>query len=720
MTTTYNTSRRNFIKTTGIIAFGLTIGLDAKAKAINISKGSVLSAVELSPFIIINTNGEITIINPRPDMGQGTFQSVPSLIAEELEVELEKIKIIQSDGKPKYGSQTSGGSSSISTLWLPLRKVGAGVKEMLITAAAKKWNVSRDLCFASNARVYLKGGNKNFGYGELVEEASKLEVPANPVLKTPKEFKILGKPVKKFDIPPRVNGTAVYGLDIEVPGMVYASILHSPRIFNKVVSIDATQTMQVPGVLQVMKAERKMIHCITECVAIIATSWWAASKGRRALKVQWDNGDLENKLHTEAYFKDCYEAARKGGITYEDVNDFKNAYSKSTSKLDVTYETPFLSHVPVEPENATVHVKEDGTVEIWAPIQGPGETLNEVAEYLNVSPEKVKVNATLVGGSFGRKAYIDFVKEACFISNQLKKPVKVIWAREDDITQGPYRPGMLSHMQGFVEGGKITGFHHHAIGESIERQVFNKLPDGEVDPWICSMLSTKNNRYQFNRSEKISWTNVKTQIPIMWWRSVNASNFAFGHECFIDELAHLAGKDPMQARLDLLTDARSRKVLTTLAEKSKYADKLPVGSARGVSLFKSFGTICACCITVTKSGSGVKINKVVSVIDCGSYVSADIVKAQTEGNIVMGISAAIKGGIIWKHGVCQHHNYNDYHVLRINETPDIEVHIIENNEPPSGVGEPGLPPVAPALVNAIFVATGVRFRNLPIDINQLT
>lgn len=718
-TDNYNSNRRDFIKTMGLTGLGLIIGLDAHAKAVNISaQNANVLTLEINPFILINTQNQITIVNPRPDMGQGTLHSIPALIAEELEVELAQVTIIQSDGKSKYGSQTSGGSTSVRQLWFPLRKAGAAVKEMLIKTAATRWKVSEQQCYASNGSVYLKGGAKTFTYGQLVEEASKLALPANPVLKDPNDFKILGKSLKRLDVPSRVTGKAIYGLDIDVPGMVYASILHSPMIFGKIVSIDDTAALKVPGVLRVMPCERKMIHRVTDSVAVIASSWWAADKGRRALSVTWDNGELPKQLHTDTYFQRCYDAARKEGINFEEHNDFKAKYGAATKRLDLTYETPFLSHVPVEPENATVHVKHDGSVEVWAPVQGPGETLNEVAEYLNVAPDKIKINATLLGGSYGRKAYIDFVKEACFISHQLKKPVKVMWTREDDITQGPYRPGMLSHMQGFVEDGKITGFHHHVIGESIQRQVFQGLADDEADD-LCEMLTTRNSTYEFISAEKVSWTNVKTEIPIMWWRSVNAANVAWGQECFVDELAHLANKDPLQARLELLKDNRFKNVLEILAKQSKYQEKLPEGSGKGISLFRSFGSICACCITVSKANSGIKIDNVVTVMDCGQYVNPDMVKAQTEGNIVMGISAAIKGGIIWKNGICQHKNYNDYHVLRINEMPAIEVYLVESGEEPGGVGESGLPPVAPALGNAIFAATGVRIRNLPIDIEHL-
>src|SRR5687767_11128103 len=351
----YQLSRRNFIKHTGIAGLGLIVGLDAHARAYNLAgkKAETLN-VELSPFILIDADNNITIINPRPDMGQGTRQSVPSLIAEELEVSFDQIHIIQSDGKSKYGSQTAGGSSSISTLWIPLRKAGAGVREMLIQAAANRWKVHTSQCNAASARVHLKGSDESFTYGQLVEDASKLEIPQDPPLKDAKDFKILGKHFPKRDTPARVTGKAVYGIDIEVPGMVYASVLHSPMLFGKVVSIDDEATRKVAGVQQVMKCERKMIHRMAEGVAVIASSWWAANKGREALKVTWDNADLEKSLHTDEYFKRCYEASKKEGIVYEQSGSFETKFASAEKKLEATFETPFLAHVPVEPENATV------------------------------------------------------------------------------------------------------------------------------------------------------------------------------------------------------------------------------------------------------------------------------------------------------------------------------------------------------------------------------
>ena len=528
----------------------------------------------------------------------------------------------------------------------------------------------------------------------------------------------MGKFNKRLDVPDRVTGKAVYGMDVEVPNMVYACIQHSPMIHGKVVSIDDTEALKVKGVLQVLKCERPMPHRTSDAVAVIATNWWAAMKGRKALNVKWDNGDLEKTMSTDKYFADCYEATKKEGIRHEEKGDFNAKFANAKQKLELIYETPFLAHAPIEPECAVVHVKDDGTAEVWAHVQGPDGALGDVSKALGISKDKIKFNVPLLGGSFGRKAYGDFLNETCFLAKILKKPVKMIWTREDDITQGPYRPGMLSHVQGIVNNGKIAGFHHHAVGESIIGQVFKFLPADEADPWLSGELAAENNKYDF-AVEKVSFTHVKTEIPIVWWRSVYASNFAWGQECFMDELAQLAGKDPLEARLNVIKDARYRKVLETLSEKANWKEKLAEGQGKGLAIFASFGSISACCITVSKKDKGVTIDNVVSVLDCGQYVNPDHVKAQTEGNIIMALTAAIKDGITFKNGVCEQTNFHQYNILRINETPKMAIHIIESGEKPGGVGEPGLPPVAPALGNAIFAATGKRIRKLPFDIANI-
>jgi isoquinoline 1-oxidoreductase beta subunit len=717
--TSNNNSRREFLRLSSLSGLGLMLGVSSFAKNASIVKLTEEALqLEINPFIIIDNLGNITLVNPRPDMGQGSTQAVPSLLAEELEVSLEKVKLIQSDGKSKYGSQTAGGSSSVRELWEPLRKAGAAAKEMLTETAAKRWGVSVDKCYAEDARIHQRNSDKSFSYGELADEASKLPIPKNPKLKDPKDFKIIGKTKPRLDVPDRVTGKAVFGMDVDVPGMVYAAILHAPAIHGKIVSIDDAAAKKIPGVIKIMKAERPMPHRTSEAVAVIATNWWAALKGKKALNVTWDNSGLD-KMTTDSYFAKSYEAAKAEGINFEEKGDIDQTLAHAEKTLEAVYETPFLAHAPIEPENAIAHVKDNGEVEIWAPIQGPDWALRDVAGYLKVKPEQIKINVFLLGGAFGRKAYHDFLLEACFLSKELKKPVKVIWTREDDISQGPYRPGMLSAMRGAVNGKKIAAFHHHAIGESINRQVFNGLKDHEVDDWITGELSAENHKYNLP-VWKLSWSNVKTDIPIVWWRSVYASNFAFGQECFMDELAHAAGVDPIEARQAVLQDARFKKVLEVISEKANWKEKLPAGQGRGVAMFKSFGSISACCVTVSKQSDGsVKIDKVVSVIDCGWHVNPDNVKAQTEGNIVMGLTAAIKPGITYAGGMAQQSNFNDYPIMRINEAPEMDIHIVNSGEVPGGVGEPGLPPVAPALANAIFAATGKRLRKLPIDLNEV-
>ncbi|MFN4146345.1 MAG: molybdopterin cofactor-binding domain-containing protein [Runella sp.] len=715
-------NRREFIKTLGLSSAGLMMGLSATAtpRPINLSgKSPSALALEINPFIVIEPNGQIILINPRPDMGQGSTQAVPSLLAEELEVRLDQVTIAQSDGKGKYGDQTSGGSSSVRALWQPIRKAGAAAKEMLIKAAAQRWQLPTTECYAHEGKVIHKPSGKTLTYGEVADDASKLEVPQNPTLKDPKDFKIVGKYAPRLDVPSRVTGTAVFGIDVEVPDMVYAVMIHNPTLHGKVVAIDDSEALKIKGVQRVMRCPRPMPHRTSEAVAVIADHYWAALSAKNNVKVTWDNGDLPQTMTTANYFKQCREAATKEGLVAEDKSNFAKIYGAAARKLEAIYETPFLAHAPIEPENATVHVKDDGSVEIWAPVQGPDWAMRDVAGYLNIKPEKIKINVTLLGGAFGRKAYHDFLLEACYLSRELKKPVKLIWTREDDITQGPYRPGMIARMQGGIDAkNNIVAYHHHPIGESIQFQVF-KAPNNKPDDWICGELSQEEQKYQIP-AYKISFTHVPTDIPVVWWRSVYASNFGFSQESFFDELAHAAQKDPLKARLELLSDERFKKVLETLAEKAKWAEKLPAGKGRGLAIFKSFGSISACCITVAKQGTGIKIEKVVSVIDCGHYVNPDNVKAQTEGNIVMGLTAAIKKGITFAKGQAEQTNFHQYQIMRFGEMPPVEIHIVDSGAMPGGVGEPGLPPVAPALTNAIFAATGKRIRRLPFDLATLS
>jgi len=716
-------SRRDFIKASSILAIGFSLPSFGNSKTI-VHKIDTANAnalgLELNPYILINDAGKITLFNARPDMGQGTHQALPMLLAEELEVNLDQVEIRNTDGQGKYGSQLSGGSSSVNSRWTPMRTAGAAVREMLISAAATKWQVPVSECFAENAKVVHKPTNKVFTYGELVAEASKLEVPKTPKLKDPKDFKLLGKSVPRPEIPSKINGTAVFGIDGDVPGMLYASIEHSPSIHGKVLSYDGAEAMKVKGVKFVVKTERKMPHKTVEAVAVVADNYWAAFKGRKALKIKWD-AEGSDKISTDAYYEDLRRLAKTEGKAYKEhtKGDFSKDLMGATQKLEANYQTPFVAHAALEPQNATVWVQGD-KAELWAPIQGPDGLIVEVAAYLKIKPENIKINVPFMGGSFGRKAYYDYVMEALHISKQVNAPVKVIWTREDDITQGPFRPGMMSVMEGVLyANGAVVAHNHKIVGASIEHQVFKAPLKDAPDSWAAEAATLDDSPYDFG-SRTMSFHLAETDIPIVWWRSVYSSTTAFGQESFMDELAHAAKTDPLAFRLDMLAAApRFSRVLQTLAKKSNYHYKLPENQAIGIAIARSFGSIVAHAVTVSKQGKGIKIEKVVSVIDCGMTVNPNNVIAQTEGNIVMGLTAAIKNGISFKDGMAEQTNFHQYNVLRINEMPKTEVHIIQNQEAPSGVGEPGLPPIAPALCNAIFNLTGKRLRTLPFDISDI-
>jgi isoquinoline 1-oxidoreductase subunit beta len=712
-----NLQRRDFLKLSGTGSLGLILGVNTIALAAGVKKiAPAVLELEINPFIVIDTLGNITLVNSRPDMGQGSTQAVPSLLAEELEVDLKKVNIVQSDGRAKYGSQQSGGSSTVRGLWIPLRQAGAAAREMLIETAAKKWNTPIKMCYAKDGRVYKKGSEDSFGYGELSEDASKLPVPTNPKLKDKADFNYLGKFHKRLDVPSRVTGTAVFGIDVVVPDMLYAVMVHSPSIHSKLVSFDDTEAKKVIGIKSIFKSERKMPHKSSDAIAVVADNYWSALKASRLLKANWSSE--EQVQNSDEYFAAMYEAAKGEGVNAEEKGDFNAFYKFNDKKLEGIYETPFLSHSAIEPVNATAHVKADGTVEVWAPIQGPDGALEQVAQYLKIDQSKVQINPTLLGGSFGRKAYMDFLMEACAISKSVNAPVKLIWPREDDMSQGPYRPAMLSAMKGVI-GNKsnIAAFHHHAIGESIMGQAFGWQPPYEADGWLSGELSEENHKYDFG-VHKLSYSRVKTTIPVVWWRSVYASNFAWGQECFLDELIHEAGQDPYKARLELLKNSkRDQVVLERLKDEANLLEKLPDNEAKGIAMFRSFESMSAACVHLAQTPDGIKIKKVTSILDCGMFVNPDQVKAQTEGNIVMGLSAAIKGGITFSDGKCNQQNFDTYQFMRISEMPEVSIHIVENDEAPGGVGEPGLPPIAPALGNAIFNLTGKRVRKLPIDLN---
>ena len=719
-------SRREFLKNASAAGAFLAVGLGGAGKifafsGISDTNAEINEVTELNTFILLSADSRITIFNPRPEMGQGTWQSMPALIAEELEVDPAMVDVRITDGTPKYGqAQWVGGSTAVRMSWTALRKVGAAAKEMLIKAAANRWQIAERACFAPNGRVFQKNTSNSSSYGELAGEAARLEVPKNPVLKDPKDFNILGKPMPRPDIPLKVNGSAVFGIDVEVPGMLYATVQHCPVIHGKIVNFNAEEVLQMPGVKGVFRTERTLPHKKVEGVAIVATSYWAAVKARQALQVEWDNTGY-TQISTKEYFAQARQkAASQDGAAYDDVvGDVKSAFKISKTVLEAVYETPFAAHAPIEPMNATALVKGD-QVEIWAPVQSAMWVKGQVAENLGIPEENIKVHIVFMGGSFGRKGYNDFVLEAVDIARQAGAPVKLLWTREDDMANGPFRPGMINALKGGLDAqGKAVAWEHKVTGGSIGAQTGNLDLTGKTEGGGAETIDQETSPYAIpNRRQAFIWQ--PTDIPIVWWRSVYSSTNAFAQESFVDEMAHAAKKDPLDFRLELLKDhPRFIAVLQTLAEKSNYRALRKQKKAIGIAIAHSFGSTVAWAVVVSKKGAGIALEKAVGVIDCGMIINPDTVKAQMEGNVVMALSAAVKPAITFSNGEAQESNFHQYPLPTIREIPPIEVHIMANRENPGGAGEPGLPPFAPALFNAVFLATGKRVRTLPASLDNV-
>ncbi len=723
--TNYKVNRREFLITSGkgigALAIGAAIPGVVSANGLMKVDANNMLAYDVTPFVNIDATGAITIFNTRPDMGQGTWQSIPTIVAEELDVDPSTIKIKMSEGEKKFGGQGSGGSSSVRESYEPLRKAGAAANQMLRQAAAAKWKCDLSDTKTDNGKVIQISSNRTFTYGELAIDASKLEIPKEPKLKERSQFKYIGKETKRQDIPLKTAGKAGYGLDVEIPGMVYAVPVHSPYIHARVDTLDDTEARKVSGIIDIIRTERDNHPIKAETVTVLANNQWSAIKASRLLNIKWIKKYDDESMSTQAYFDKCKAEIEKAGNKYpESKGDFDTTYKATSNKVSAVYQTPFASHAALEPNNATAWAKGNG-VELWAPIQGTDWVKQDLAQYLNTNIDNIVIHPTFMGGAFGRKAFYDYVREAVMISKKINKPVKLVWTRETDMTQGPFRPGMINAVWGSIDAnGNVNSFHHKIIGESIQGQIFHADLTSKADDWALETIGFEDSPYDIpNRYH--SHALVKTNIPILWWRSVYSSTNAFGQESFIDELAHAAGKDPLDLRYEMLKDQpRFTAVLKKLEEKSDYRSlRGQSGKNIGIAIARSFGSIAAQAVILSKNGNGVKIEKVVSVIDCGIPITPNNVRAQTEGNVVMGLTAAIKSDITFNQGQCDQSNYHNYQIMRYPESPEIKVYIMENDEKPGGVGEPGLPPVAPALANAIHNLTSKRIRTLPLDLNNI-
>lgn len=714
-------SRRNFIRLSGMAGTALSLGfyLPAKAKEIEVIKTSTAEnlGIEMNAWISIDTSGKVTVINHRAEMGQGSFQSVPQIIAEELEVDLNSINIVFAQGNSsKYGSQITGGSSTIRANYQKLLKLSATAREMLTQAAANKWSVSPSECYAENGFIIHKASGKKFHYGELVEEATKLDPPKEVTLKDPKHYKVLRKPMPRQDTPSKVNGSAIFGLDKKLPGMLYAVVERNPRFLGKVKSFDDTAAKQVPGVKHVLKVQMIVFAHKREGVAVVADSTWAAMQGRKALKVEWDDTGFEHHSTEQLYTKMNEQLKTGSPINFKSKGNFQQTFDRATSKVEALYETPYESHSCMEPLNCIADVKDD-SVEIWGPIQAPDWIQDDLSQQFNLPKEKVVVNMTFLGGGFGRKAFTDYPYEAAVLSKELKAPVQVVWTREDDTTQGPFRPGMVYQCKGaLTEDGRIEGFETKMSGQNMDHQWIGARKDSYNSSTTEGFLETYMNslpHYSFGDYP------LDTPVPVMWWRSVYSSTNAFAFESFMDELSIKAGKDPIDFRRQHAWDERVQLLMEKLEEVSGWK-KREKNAGFGVAITECFSTFVGEVVKVSKKPDGkIKIDKVWAVMDCGWYVNPDIIRAQIEGSIVMALGAATKHATTFADGKAVEKNFDSYKISRIQEIPEIEVHIMDNQEKAGGVGEPSLPPFAPALTNAIFDLTGKRIRKLPFNLETV-
>ena len=711
-------SRRNFLRTTGITGAALCLGFsfssDGKEAKVVVATDADQSAIEMNAWIKIDASGKVTLVDHRAEMGQGSFQSVAQIIAEELEVDLKDVDIIFAQGDPKkYGGQITGGSSTVRSAYKKLLKLSATAREVLIVAAAARWKVAPAECYAQSGNVIHKSSGKKFHYGELVADASKLEAPKNIVLKKRSDYKLIGKPLHRKDTPMKTNGAAIFGLDKKLPGMLYAVVERNPRLRGKVKSFDATATKKIPGVKHVFVVKMEVFNTIREGVAVVATSTWAAMQGRKALKVLWDDAGFEHVNIADVYTRQQQEL-EKEGLSFKKQGDPDGMLAKASKTLDVVYQTPYQTHSAMEPLNCIAHYQKD-KVEIWGPIQAPDWVQGDISKKFDVPIDNVRVNMTFLGGGFGRKAFLDYPYEATMISKQIGGPVQVVWTREDDTTQGPYRAGISYRAQGAIANGEITAVKFRMAGQNIDhwsgpkRGVANdSTTEGFLAPYFESI-------------KNISFADVPFEIPIpnMWWRSVYASTNGFAYESFIDELAHEAGKDPLDFRRAYLKDDRCQKLIDKMEEVSGWKNRKK-NEGYGVAITECFASTVGQIVKVSRKADGaIVIDKVWAVMDCGWYVNPDIIQAQVEGSVVMALGAATMHEITFKNGLVEQHNFYDYKMPRIADIPPIEVHVIDNDADAGGVGEPGLPAFSPALTAAIFDLTGKRIRKLPFDMAKV-
>lgn len=703
-------NRRDFIKVTSTAGSGLILGFYLPST--NKLTGEPLASAVFEPnaWIKVQPDNFVRIMVAKSEMGQGVVTSLPMIVAEEMDLDFSKVIVEKAPAnRKKYGWQMTGGSNSVSGGWEKLRIAGATAREMLVSAAAQEWDVSPNECMTKNGVVSHQITGKEFTYGELAGKADQIKVPKNPKLKSKDDFSIIGKSQKRKDTSSKINGTAEFALDVQLEGMVYATVIHSPVFGGKVKSFDKGSVSDITGIIKIFKIERGL--------AIVAENTWAAMKAGKNIKIDWSAGESSG-VDSEKISKDLLKASQKKGSVVRKEGNVKNALKSADNIHEAIYESPLQAHATMEPMTCTAYVKND-KCQVWAGTQDPNGARKIAAKVSGLSKKQVEVNVTYLGGGFGRRAHNDFVSEAVEISTVLKKPVKLIWSREEDMQHDYYRPASVHVMRGaFDKNNQLTTWAHRITAPSILFTQFVKIPfpfKEKAD--VISVEGAKHLPYEIPNMQ-VDFQMTKTTIPLWFWRSVYNSQNAFANECFMDELAEKAGKDPVQFRLNLIPkSSRDAGVIKLVAEKSGWENFKSNSIFQGMSCHKSFGTWVAQVARVSIEDNKVKVHEVHCAVDCGTVINPAIAKAQISSGIIYGLSATLKSKITVKDGRVAQSNFDNFDVIRMDETPKIHVYFVDSDESPTGLGEPGLPPIAPAVTNAVYAATGKRFRDLPIRLS---
>jgi isoquinoline 1-oxidoreductase subunit beta len=708
-------SRRGFLRAGAATGGGLLLSLSlpfAKGEADAANAESFVP----NAFIRISGDEQIVLTMPYVEMGQGTYTAIPMLIAEELEVDLKQVRLEHAPpneklyANPLLGVQATGNSNAIRGAWQPLRQAGATARTMLVSAAARRWNVDPASCRAQGGEVLHAPTGRSIKYGELAADAARMPVPENVALKRPEDFKLIGTPAKRLDTPAKVNGTAVFGIDVRPPGVRIATLAQSPAFGGRVKRVDDTAAKAVKGVRQIVRLD--------DAVAVVADHMGAAKKGLAALVIEWDDGP-HAKLSTEEIARELETATLNSGAVAQNTGDTGKAMANAVTKLEATYQVPFLAHATMEPMNCTVHVRKDGC-EVWVGNQAVARVQAAAAKTAGLPLDKVVVHNHLIGGGFGRRLEVDGVIRAVQIAEEVDGPVKVVWTREEDIQHDMYRPYWFDRISaGIDEKGMPVAWDHRFAGSSV---VARWLPPAFKDGLDPDSTEGAINLVYALPNMHVEYVRVEPRgIPTAFWRSVGPSHNVFVIESFIDELAAAAKQDAVAYRRALLDKApRAKAVLELAAEKAGWEQPLPERAGRGVSVQFVFATYLAVVAEVEVSTAGaVRVRRVVCAIDCGTVVNPDTVQAQIQSGIVFGTTAALHGEITLKNGRVEQTNFDTYQMLRMNEAPAIEVHIVKSAEPPGGMGETGTSAIVPAIANAIFAATGKRLRKMPVDASLL-